>query len=627
MFVESFLNLLYKLSMRKRIFVFLSILSIHFFTFSQNFGNQELVPAGHWVYDALTMLNNEQMRTSFAVNAPLPVGELKMYFDLIDYEKLSEGSKITYDRLLSYFEKKAFRFELGGAFASVNLGLNPEFYYKSNKDIDWTFGTDYTGKLKNLGFNVSETNFKDRVKQETGSQEAADNSRITTVEKDYGAASAWNVPLRKYFFDIPLYIGWSDYFIIHSKPGFAKNFWGMTDDSNFINLSYSNDTVEFLQPDSAYGSAGMTFGNWGFNVNLNRSGLQFGKTQTGSVIYNSTFQTNFAGQLNLYSPRLKYNLDVVEIASNRLLYLHLIEARPLVNWLRLSFVEGTFINEPFEFRFLNPLMFMHSFGAWDDYKTADEAKWYDGEAHVCAYMGIQVEATPCRNLRLYFLYAQNEIQSEAEKSSIGGKCMPDSLGIQLGAEFTKSDRNGGWWLGTLEGIYTTPYLYIKQGSEWSLYSYRYDMQKNGKYPLCSWIGTPFGPDALGFQTRLRYEQFGKWNTEFNFLFLAHGTNSFGLFNSKVVIDGVEYSAYYPSVLRKMGLISDDDAVDMARTYKLTGTVQFTNQITLKGNYILNDHLNFNAQLVYSFIFNNKNKTGDFAHGMELSLGMEYKLFN
>ena len=55
------------------------------------------------------------------------------------------------------------------------------------------------------------------------------------------------------------------------------------------------------------------------------------------------------------------------------------------------------------------------------------------------------------------MYAQNEIQSEIEKSSFNGNAMPDSLGGQLGMELTIPDnRHNGWWIVTLEGIYTTP---------------------------------------------------------------------------------------------------------------------------------------------------------------------------
>ena len=381
-----------------------------------------------------------------------------------------------------------------------------------------------------------------------------------------------------------------------------------------------------MWPRTAYGSFGRTFSDWGVNFNVARTGLQIGKTQTGSIIYNSTFETDCYFQLNLYSPRLKYNLDVVQISSNKYMYLHSIETRPFFDFVRINVVEGTLIQQPFELRFLNPLMIMHSFSAWEDYSDVMEKRIY-GESHVAAYMGIQVEAIPVKNMRLYLLYAQNEIQSEIEKSSFNGNAMPDSLGGQLGMELTIPDnRHNGWWIGTFEGIYTTPYLYLKQGKDWSLYSERYNMQSDSDYPICSWIGTPFGPDALGFQARIGYSKIRKWNAEIDYLFVAHGTNSFGLFDNTVEINGETYYAYYPSVLYRLGLLGYADAANVARDYKLTGTIQYTNQVTLKGAYVINKHLELNGQGIYSFIFNNKNEPGDFQHGFEFSVALEYTVF-
>ena len=125
---------------------------------------------------------------------------------------------------------------------------------------------------------------------------------------------------------------------------------------------------------------------------------------------------------------------------------------------------------------------------------------------------------------------------------------------------------------------------------------------------------------------------GKWSADFEYLFVAHGTNSFGLFGNQIEIDGKKYYSYYPSVLYKIykktggtqGL-SASDAASLARTHRLTGIVQYTNCITLKGNYILNNHFQFGAQTSYTFVFNNKNVSGSFAHGVELSLSCTYTM--
>ena len=176
-----------------------------------------------------------------------------------------------------------------------------------------------------------------------------------------------------------------------------------------------------------------------------------------------------------------------------------------------------------------------------------------------------------------------------------------------------------------EGVYTSPFLYIKQGADWSFYSRRYDMQNNGSVPIYSWIGSPFGPDCIGAAAKLEYSVPFKWSAALTYLFAAHGTNSFGIFNNTVTIGGKTYYAYYPSVLHKLGLANDDKLLDMARTLSLTGVIQYTNRISIKGSYSITESLTAQAQADYSFIFNNKNEAGRFNYGLQCSLILQYHI--
>lgn len=625
------------------ILVFAAFLSFCPFLIAETYGTQQLIPAGHWVYDALFMLSNETKRTSFATNAPIPVGELKMYLNLVPYEKLSDSGKNLYDKLSEYLGEKAYGVDMGPVYFGFNLNAAPGVLYKSNSELDWSFATDYTGHKNSVnGYNIlspghyrdksdgSNIDWTDDKKNDDGTYPgingSTSNKNIEIAE--YGAYSGFiNSYGSTSFAELPLYLGWSDYFIIHSGISFAKSFWGMESDSNVTNIFYNTTDMDFFWPKTAYGSAGKTFEKWGVNVSFGRQGLQIGKTLTGSVIYNSTFETEGYFQLNLYSPRMKYNLDVVQVSTDKYLYMHSVEARPLFDWVRFGIMEATLVQSGFELKHLNPLMIMHSFGSWEDSDyVSDIEKDYYGEAHICQYMGISLELTPFKYSRLYFLYAQNEMQTPLELGSANANAIPDGIGFQAGFELTIPDKNNGWWTGTLEGVYTTPFCYIKQGADWSLYSTRNNMQSNSSIPLCSWIGSPFGPDALGFQARVGYSQISKWNAELDYLFLAHGTNSFGLFNNTIEINGEKYYAYYPSVLRKMGLITDEEAENIARTYVLTGSVQFTNCITAKASYNITTQMSLSGRATYSFIFNNKNEEGNFAHGFEGCLMFEYKLF-
>jgi hypothetical protein len=140
----------------------------------------------------------------------------------------------------------------------------------------------------------------------------------------------------------------------------------------------------------------------------------------------------------------------------------------------------------------------------------------------------------------------------------------------------------------------------------------------------SWMGSQFGPDALAGLLSAEYNNPGKMKVGLKYLFVAHGVNSFALFNKTREINGNTYESYYPSAMYLQG--EDAEKTKAMRTNALTPTIQYTNQITANFNYTLFSKLELGTELSYIFIFNNKAKEGVFAHGLELSLSAKYTLF-
>ena len=87
------------------------------------------------------------------------------------------------------------------------------------------------------------------------------------------------------------------------------------------------DEIEFHIPDYAIGTAGVYFDNWGFDLKAGHTGLTIGNTATGSIIYNNTFETDGYVQLNVFNHYAKYNMNLVQIAVDKYLYLHEISVR------------------------------------------------------------------------------------------------------------------------------------------------------------------------------------------------------------------------------------------------------------------------------------------------------------
>ena len=562
-------------------------------SFAQVYSAQQAIPAGHWIYDALYYMNLEQKKSSTLDNAPLTVSELYLNFQQIDKESLSDAGKALYETAESFFERKKFLFDFNGAKFTANAILNPVGVIRTNPDVDWTYASAYT----DAGTNYVST------------------SAMGTVYTEPVAV-----------FPFILDFGEIAYISVEPYAG-AGPFWSLTSDFYATNIPTGKNGAEFFMwPLNANASIGKCFGGWGAELNVGRQGLEVGRTQTGSILYNSTFQTDFYAQLNLYSPRIKYTMDVAQVDISRFYYMHSAEIVPF-SWLKLGIMEGTLVDGDFELRYLNPLLFMHAFSGWRQYASEEEKKYY-GEAHYCAYFGWSFDITPCKYLRIYGMYAQNEIQSSVELNNDEDYSVPDSFAYQLGTEVSVPVGEG-YLTSALEGIYTTPFCYLKQTQAASLARVR----ENSDAPyaagrIASWIGTPFGPDALGGELSAKYEIPAKFNAGLKYLFMAHGTNSFGLFNKKNP-NHEELEYYYPQAIYLQEQADGNDVAEKTRAMRsnsLTETVQYTNRITLSGEYYFMRNLSAGGAAAYTFVFNNKGHGGEFAHGLEFTVNAKYSIF-
>ncbi len=578
-------------NLKKLISLIAAIAILPMLSFAQVYSSRQSIPAGHWIYDALYYMNLEQKKSSTMDNAPLSVDELYLNFQQIDKEALSEAGQSLYEKTEDFFERKKFLFDFNGAKFTTNLILNPVGVIRSNPDIDWSYATSYTD----------------------------DADYVTTS----AMGSIYTQPVAVF----PFILDFGEIVYIDVQPyAGAGPFWALTSDFYAVNIPTGNNGAEFFMwPIDANASIGKTFGGWGAELNVGRQGLEVGRTKTGSIFYNSTFQTDFYTQLNLFSPRLKYTMDVAQVDVSRYYYQHTAEIVPF-SWLKLGIMEGTLVDGKFEVRWLNPLLFMHAFSGWRQYSDDEEDKMY-GEAHYCAYFGWSFDITPCKYLRIYGLYAQNEIQSSVELNTDYDYSVPDSYGYQLGLEVSVPAKEG-YITTSLEGVYITPFCYVKPTKAATLARLREkDAESYGLGTIASWIGSPFGPDAIGAQFTLDYDNPQKFKTGLGYLFVAHGKNSVAMLGKKNPNGGYDY--FYPSAIylqdKENGIDSAEKTKAM-RTLSLTPTVQYTNRITLSGEYYFLKNLSAGAEGSYTFIYNNKGQDGVFAHGLELTLNAKYSLF-
>lgn len=582
--------MLKKFNLKKIIIITSFVVIYNLKIYSQIYNPQQLIPANHWIYDAIYYLQLESKQISLLDNSPISVAELSLFLKSIDFYNLSSSGKDLYYKIQNYLYDSKSLFSFGPVKVNLKLNLSPSFLFKTNPNIDWSFATDYTGEQNG-------------------------------IDSGYGSVSNYmENEFVSPIFSVPISISFDKYAMIYAEPFLGKSYWAMSEPDNISNIPMAGSDMDFLTPRNAFFSGGYTFNWWGINLHIAKEGLEIGRTTTGSVIYNSNFETDAYIQLSFFAPKFKINIDVVEIQKNKYMYLHQFEFS-IFNRIKLGLVEGTLVDGPFEIRFLNPLMIMHSFNAWDEYYTPFEKQVY-GEAHISQYLGVTLDIIPFKNARIYSLYAMNELQTLTELGSVSSNSIPDSFSFQLGMEYNIPLKNSlNWFSFSLEGVYSSPFLYIKQGADWSLYRERFNMHSYSNIPIRSWIGTPFGPDSIGGKLKITYNQINKIKIDFGYLFVAHGINSFNLFDKKIIVydengKPVEIYGYYPSVLYRNKKIKSEDAEKVGRNHFLTGIIQYTNELSLQGKYIINKNFEINSKLSFIFIYNHKNITDNFEFGVE-----------
>jgi hypothetical protein len=150
--------------MKKFIFICFLCFNFQIALFSETLNDTQCIKEGHWIYDALKSLGNESRLASLYDNAPLSVGEIKFHFSEIDYEKLSESGKYLYSQVNDYlYENENLLQKLGYDIDvmrfAINIRANPEFMFKSNPEIDWTYRYAFVDRLLTAPISAGFSNY------------------------------------------------------------------------------------------------------------------------------------------------------------------------------------------------------------------------------------------------------------------------------------------------------------------------------------------------------------------------------------------------------------------------------------------------------------------------------------
>ncbi|WP_407425488.1 hypothetical protein [Treponema sp.] len=562
--------------MKKFLLYIFLILCINFSLSAR--GNQELVPAGHWIYDSVLAISVEEGIVNFADSAPLSIQELKVYLSELDYDSMSEASKTEYDRIFAYFNETNFAI----GYDILSIGLEPTFnlaaFGKSSSEIDWVF---------------------DRYS-------------------------------RKPLLDTPATITAGDYATFSMDVYLAQNRGMSLHNYNYTNVPLAADQIDIEFPDTGYFSTGyMLTEKTGFGFQLGSGSRSIGNTLTGSMIW-SEYLTGVAyAQMEFYNPVFKYTGSVSQFNVDKYMYAHEIDVR-LFKKFQITFMEGLLVYAPMELRFMNPWTIFHGFAAWRDYDSSGD----DTESNTCDYFGIKFQYTPVKNWRLYGLFAMTQFQTPFETSNFENDTTPNGLGVQGGTDIFIPVSNGRFRF-SLEGSWADPYLYIKESPNWSMV--RTYSENIGDYEVFyEWIGSPFGPDTISAELKAGYEVPEKWALDLIYLYMARGEYSgTSIFNSsywggsKRADDGSElgsedgdYAWPFPDNFSDQSYRKQLQSLSCP-----SGTPEFVNRLSVRATMKPKKYLTFIAQPSYTMIFNRNHIQGNKAHGFEFAAMVSINFIN
>ena len=532
-------------------------------------GAQDLIPCGHWIYDALEAIALEARVLNFSDSAPVTIQYVRDVLAEFDYDALSELARAQYDRIEAYCTETALAISSDLLYVGIEPTFNLEGYYKTNGDIAWTYDRYNRGAL----------------------------------------------------IDAPIRIGVRDWVTMSATMVLQQTQGAGEQDGTWCNIPFDMSTIDTNFPHSAYFSAGVKLTpRTGVQLLVNQGTQSIGRTLGGSIIISDYLTGTTYAKLSAYSPAIRYSAQVAELNVDKYYYGHELNVR-FFKRFSVTLEEGLLVYAPLELRYLTPWTIYHGFAAWRDYGTFDNDRSDDDpESHTCDYLGVKLEYTPFRGGRFYGLFCMTQYQTPYEKKHYSDSPTPDGLGFQGGTEWYVPLGSGYLHLG-LEGTYTQPFLYIKESPNWSMVrTYSEIMQPQAVF--YEWIGSPFGPDTVSAMLTAGYSRPGLFSLDTTYLFMARGELS-GTHAFDSVAWGGQQTAINEETAERDWPYPTSDTLHKVSWTTPTGVPEYVNRLSVRGTWRATPWLRLCVQPAYVVIFNRGHVRGETARGFEIALAVEF----
>jgi hypothetical protein len=587
--------------------------------------HQKIVPIDSEIYQAIKSLYISRGLALPSTTGPWSEDELLRMLAKISPDGLSAGERAAYD----YAQKELNR-EHG--IAKFSFDATIEAHAHTNTE-DFQTADDYIRPLnyENPFFTIDLEAWLTQYGY--GLAEFSLGNRIF----DWAGTNANNTG--RYYLTAPLY----------GPQAFSVNI-PMVPPSEMRNLDFSFPFRTFV-----------AVGGSGWDIVVGRDRLSWGPGESGNFIvgdhvhYHDNIRTSWYGDSLKYTFSVSrfpwvgeyYKTDVVDSAgfahnqsNNGLLILdatdyqnaykgvslfiaHRVEWRAWRDKLNFAVTESVMYENPdgtVDLQAFLPTILLHNLAKGDNLNSL---------------LGFEADWTIIPHLNVYAQVVVDEFRIPGEAADC-----PDGLGYMLGAK-TALPMSEGMFSASLEGAYTTPYLYLRSkhqsdsGSNATAYGGSDNSSNLGDYPLGfvvatryyssaatgiyaqDFLGYRWGGDAVVVNANAGYRVFGQWNVKANLMLLFHGTSDKWTIWRRFPDDGSVNSGL--TTTHATNNAADSNVSDRA-------AVAFTTALSLMGEWFLPwvPGLSTFGQADLVFVTNKDNIPDNNAFDAQFTLGVSYR---
>ncbi|MDY4888192.1 MAG: hypothetical protein SO135_00390, partial [Sphaerochaetaceae bacterium] len=485
--------------MKKNISIFLCLFLCAAMLFAYD-NQQKIYETTSEVYEAIRLLYIAKGHALPSSTGPWSASELALMADKINEQGLSSGQKSTYEFIMAELGSEPVQLAEGVAM-NFDFNANLEGYYHNSKD------TAFQGRSNWIYGMMHQKPF------------------IALDWETWAAGHFYG------FFEFDLMNQ------IHVNSGEIGSTAFSTNIMGFQNLVFKINDMNFNFPYRAFISGGGA--HWSFQIGRDR--LNWGAGETGNLFVGDNLLYHNMARITTFSDVFKYTF-VASFFPHQMNYsgtpwgesknqhqvikglsmfmAHRIEGRLFHDKLNITLTESImYMNEDgnLDLMVLNPMMFYHN-----NYIRSMSN----------SLLGFEVDWTIVNGLNIYAQAVIDEFALPGEPiPGKDSKSLPSAYGFLVGLKGAFSVGNGMLY-GSLEGVRTDPFLYLRDKANYSQSKGEYGINyvvavrnysESGVTYDEEFLGYKYGGDALVGNFNVGYKQFGKFHVEGNVFFMAHGT--------------------------------------------------------------------------------------------------------